>query len=446
MITKEERTILIYTPQITNRLKYIFDFIFAQELGLSYQICTNQSSFEKSELNKFSYSNENIFKEVPFLESHKLLQETAIQEINIDTFIHENYKAFFKTPEPSFFGFDIFAASFYLLSRYEEYLPFNADEHGRFQAEQSLAFKEDFLEIPLINIWINLFKIKLFNLLPDLIFKPQHFRFISTIDIDNAYADLNKGIYRSSFSLIKLLFSFNFNKFIEKIKVLNYSIKDKYDNYDFIEQIHEKYDFKPLYFVLYSRYGKYDKNPSINNKAFKNLIIKLAQKYEIGLHPSYQSNQSIKILREEKSGLENIIKKPITSSRQHFLKLSFPSTYENLIAQGIQQDFSMGYSSMPGFRASVCSAYKFFNLITNNVSDLEIIPFAFMDACFVHYLKLNPEDAFKKIKKIIETLKKVNGLFVSLYHNENLQNTKSQFDWRYVFDLMLFEVKNGHSI
>jgi len=443
---KIKNQILIYTPFITNRLKYIFDFILNQQLGLNYKLCNNKWNFEKSEQYKFTYSSENLFPQIQFIEANGILQNTEIQTIELDFFIYENYKAFFKSKKEAFFPFDIFAASFYLISRYEEYLPFTADKHDRFQAEKSIAFKEGFLEEPLINIWINLFKINLLKEFPKLSFKPHSFIFISTIDIDNAYADLNKGILRTSLSFIKLLISFQIKSIFKKIKVLRHIKMDEYDKYDYLDLIHKRFSFKPIYFILFSKYSRYDKNLSTKNSAFTNLISRISANYKIGIHPSYRSNKAFEILLDEKTCLEKIIKQQITFSRQHYLKLKIPDTYENLIKLNIKKDFSMGYSSAPGFRASVCSSFRFFNLITNTETELEIVPFAVMDSCYIHYLQIKPEYALKSIKKIITSIKKVNGLFVSLWHNESLSQTEIEMGWREVFEQMLEEANNGNSI
>jgi len=441
---KSNRTLLVYTPLITNRLKYIFDFILNQELGLEYELCSDNEIFIKSTKNKFSYAKDNLFPQFPSIQAHGLLQNEEIHKINIDIFIFDDQKAFFKLDAYSFFPFDIFAASFYLISRYEEYLPFTADKHGRFPANQSLAYNKGFLEEPLVNIWIKAFGISLLKIFPELIFKTKKFEFLSTIDIDNAYADLHKGLVRTSLSLAKLFFSFKIKSLFEKIKILKHANTDPYDNYDYLEKIHEKFQLKPFYFILFSKYGKFDKNLSQNNTAFKRLIIKIAENNKIGLHPSYQSNKSINILKDEKNKLEKILNKQIKNSRQHFLKLQFPGTYQNLLEININQDFTMGYASMPGFRASVCSPFKFFNLIKNYETELKVVPFAVMDACYIHYLEIKPEIALKNIKKIITSVKKVNGLFVSLWHNETLGSKKSEMSWRQVFEEMLEEIKNGN--
>lgn len=436
--------LLIYTPAINNRLTYIFDLILKQELGLNYQFCQDKIHFKNSELYKFTYSDINPFEGGKFIEAQGLLQSLEIKIINIQTFAFYSYKAFFKTQQDSFFPFDIFAASFYLVSRYEEYLPYKADKHGRFQAEESIAFKEGFLDEPIINIWVQYFKKSLLKEYPKLVFKSQRFSSISTIDIDNAWADKNKGFFRTFLSICRLSFTFQFKILSHKIKVLLDFESDKFDNHDYLFNIHEINHLKPIFFILFSDYSKFDKNLSAENTVFQTLLKNIASRFDIGIHPSYNSNKNIKITKNEKVKLEKVIGKPINKSRQHFLMVKLPKTYENLIALNISKDYSMGYSSQAGFRAGLCSSFRFFNLKTNTKTSLEIIPFAIMDACFIHYLKTDQQNALAIIKKIIQSVKEVNGLFVSLWHNENLFELKFENSWRNVFEQMLMEMKDGN--
>ena len=72
--------------------------------------------------------------------------------------------------------------------------------------------------------------------------------------------------------------------------------------------------------------------------------------------------RDIEILKKEKMRLENIINTPVTFSRQHFLRLSIPETYQNLIDLDIEEDYTMGYAKYAGFRASTCTPFYFFDL------------------------------------------------------------------------------------
>ena len=172
--------ILIYSHTISTRLQYICKFILEEQLGLKFSLTIDSEGFKKHDGPKINYSNLEI-------------EGDNIKEQNIACFELNDYKAFFKTAN-SDFPFDIFAASFYLLSRYEEYLPHEIDMYGRYAHENSLAFKEDFLRLPLINIWISNFSASLKNKFTAL--NPQHlnFKYTPTYDIDIAWSYKSKGI------------------------------------------------------------------------------------------------------------------------------------------------------------------------------------------------------------------------------------------------------------
>ena len=438
--------ILIYSPIITKRLEYIANIVFNRVLNLDFEITPDKEVFRNSGCPKFSYSPDNLFPDSPFLSAHSLLFETNIHKINIDIFEVNDFKAFFRSGDNSFLPFDVLAASFYLIVRYEEYLPFKADRFGRFDATESIAFKEGFLEIPIVNIWIEMLGNELSKLFPELKTNGSHFTFISTIDVDNAWAHLNKGFARTFLSLFRLLLSANFKGFLKKLKVLIKAESDPYDNFTFIDETHRKYKIDPIYFVLFSHYGKYDKNPFQRNRKFRKLIEGISGHSKIGLHPSFHSNRKKAIVNKEKKMLEQLIGKQISISRQHFLIMKMPDTYENLIDLGILTDYSMGYSTHPGFRAGFCFPFQFFNLKTNHETALEVIPFALMDVSFREHQKIMPEIALIQIKNIISSIKKVNGLFVSLWHNETFAEDNASIGWRYVFDQMLKELQNGNQV
>lgn len=434
--------LLIYTPLITSRISYIFHFIFDEILGIEYTIVTNIDSFKQSNDPKIAYVVENTWPHSNFFEAHPLLHEMMIKNQEIDISEYQNYKIFFKTSEKSILPFDLFAASFYLVTRYEEYLPYHADQFNRFPASESLAFKNQFLEEPIINQWCIILKNRLITMFPTLDFKTRSFKFISTIDIDNAYAHLHKGIVRTFLSGTQLLVM-QPSKLLQKINVLRRKIQDPYDNYEYLFKTHQTKNIETIYFILFSKYGKYDKNLNPKNKTLKSLVKKISSLYPVGLHPSYASNKNFEILKNEKAALESLMGKQITKSRQHFLKMKLPDTYENLAALGIEEDYSMGYPEKPGFRAGTCSPFNFFNLKTNQTGKLKIFPFAIMDVTFKDYLGESTSSALIKIKKIISSIQKVDGLFISLWHNESLNPSNDQFSWRYVYERMLDRTKNG---
>ncbi|MCW3085878.1 MAG: hypothetical protein JWP12_3244 [Bacteroidetes bacterium] len=428
--------LLIYTHKITHRNKYIFNLLFKDTLGVDFTLTDNEEEFKKQSGAKISYSNNPVENELHFISRH-LLFETGITEQNISVFEYNSEKVFFATGKASALPFDVFAASFYLVSRYEEYLPHIRDEHDRFDAKDSLAFTNNFLHKPLINIWANWLKKVILKKYPEVIFFEKKYEFISTIDIDNAYAYREKGFTRSLGGYLKSLSQFNFKEIKERNRVLLGLKKDPYDTYDFQLEILKKYKVKSIYFFLLGDYGVNDKNLPIESKKFQSLIKMLGDYAEVGIHPSYGSNKSKDQLKKEVDRLSKVLHREITQSRQHFLKLTLPETYRNLIDLDITDDYTMGFASQVGFRASMCTAFNFYDLDMELETKLKVHPFAVMEGTLKYYMHVSPEDAMKKIRPLIDEVKAVNGVFMSLWHNDTLNNQKLWLGWQRVYEEMV---------
>ena len=428
--------LLIYTHKITHRNKYIFNLFFKDTLGVDFTLISDPEEFKLFNGVKLSYTTTPICDELFFC-SRNLLFETGISEQNISIFEYNNSKVFFATGKISAIPFDIFAASFYLVSRYEEYLPHIRDEHDRFDAKDSIAFINGFLQKPIVNTWINWIKELLQKKYPHLIFPEKKYEYISTIDIDNAYAYREKGFTRSIGGYLKSILKFDFHEIVERTKVILRLQKDPYDTYDFQLDVLKKYKFRSIYFFLLGDYGVNDKNLPIESKRFQALIKRIGDYAYVGIHPSYGSNKSSEQLKKEVGRLSKVLHRDVTLSRQHFLKLTLPETYRNLIDLDITDDYTMGYASQIGFRASICTPLNFYDLDMDIETKLKIHPFAVMEGTLKYAMKVQPEEAFKKIKPLIDEAKAVNGVFVSLFHNDSLNNEKLWLGWRAVYEEMV---------
>lgn len=428
--------LLIYTHKITHRNKYIFNLIFKDYLNIDFALTDNAEEFKNYTSPKLSYTINPLADEL-FFTSRNLLFENGITEQNISLFEYNNEKVFFATGKASALPFDVFAASFFLVSRYEEYLPHIRDEHDRFDAKDSLAYQNNFLHKPLVNIWALWIKNALKNKYPQLQFPERKYQFVSTIDIDNAYAFREKGFTRSIGGYLKALSKFDINEIKQRTKVLLGLEKDPYDTYDFQLEILRKHKFKSVYFFLLGDYGVNDKNLPIESKKFQSLIKMLGDYADVGIHPSYGSNKSKEQLKKEVGRLSKVLHREVTKSRQHFLKLTLPETYRNLIDLDIKDDYTMGFASQVGFRASISTPFNFYDLDMELETKLKIHPFAIMEGTLKYYMKVKPEDAMKKIKPLIDEVKAVNGDFMSLWHNDTLNNQNLWVGWQKVYEEMV---------
>lgn len=432
--------LLIYTPIISNRLKYVLDNIFREHLGIEHGLTDDVETYKQYQSSpKFTYA-ETKTADGLFLYASSLLFQNDIHEVSLSTSVTNDTPVLFAhNNKDSALSFDIFAAIFYLLSRYEEYLYKEKDEYGNFDFRQSILYKLNSLDKPLVEIWIELLKDVLKKNFPQLQFKEKSPRYALNFDIDVAYAYTNRGVYRTLGGLTKKLATLKFSDLKDHALTLLHLKKDMFDTYEYI--FGENKNGKAFVFFNMGSYGKYDKNPSWKNKKFQELIRSIHSKYSVGLHPSYASNNNKKLLFEEKKKLEAITGQTITLSRQHYLKLSLPETYRNLLEASIQKDFTMGYYLYYGFRAGTCNPFYFFDLQANKATELLLYPFAVMDGTLNDVLKLSPENAKQIVSQLIDTVKKYKGVFIPLWHNSTLSESDNWTGWRTVFEHTIKELE-----
>lgn len=385
---------------------------------------------------KMTYSKAPLGKEF-FIRSNDLLFEQGVNDLEINIFYHQEVPCFFNAGSKSVLPFDVFAASFFLLSRYEEYLPHVRDVHERFTAEQSVAFKYRFLEKPVIDIWAYMLLEKLKEKFPEFTYKERRYQFISTIDVDNAYTYKYKSLIRTFGGFVKDFFSLQLKTFWDRFVVLINLKKDPYNTFQNLLNLKKKYKVEILFFFLVADYTTFDTNVSAAKNKFRLLIKSIGDYAKLGLHPSYYSMKDELLLKKEKERLEAITNIPMEKSRQHYLRFSLPETYQNLIDLEIKEDYSMGYASHVGFRASTCTPFYFYNLDFEIQTPLKIIPFALMDTTLNDYMELSPRQSLGKIRELKNEVKAVNGTFVTLFHNESLSDYLRWKGWSKVYESML---------
>lgn len=421
--------LLIFSESITDRLRYVCHFILKEQLGLDYTITSDiaQCSFTVQRI--INYSHQSIEGAFFTIRPHAILFEKEIKEQNTDC-IQSNGQTSFFNINNSDIEFDIFAAVFYLISRYEEYLPHSKDQYGRYAHENSIAYQNNFLHIPLVNIWIEMFYKKIKATFPEITCYKPAFKTIITYDIDIAWSYLHKGLWRSMGGMLK-------TPSLERLKVLLNISKDPFDSYDFLNELHQNNNTDVIYFFLIAnKKGDFDKNISPKKRAFQKLVQNHAKNHPVGLHPSWISFMREDYLKAEKSCLEAITKSKIINSRQHYIKFDLPYTYQQLINAGIQNDFSMGYGSINGFRASAASSFFWYDLTNETFTNLRVFPFCFMDAnC--HYEQHQTIDESKiELLYYRDICNQTNGLFIPIFHNNFMGSDPAFKGWKEVYEAL----------
>jgi hypothetical protein len=429
--------ILIYTDELNPRIKYIAKLIFTTILQNEVSFTSKSSEFLKSELPKLNYSYEKFGHEF-YIKPHRFLHCKALIQPNIQPVWYNGEKYFFESSNDSDLPFDPLSASFYLVTRYEEYLEFEKGKYNRFQAKESILEKYGLLKKPVVNIWARLLGEKLKERFPEIQIPEPKFHFLPTIDVDNAWAFSNKGFWRTFGALARSAVKGKFPEVIQRLNVLRGIENDPYDTFRYLDEVFKGNEDKVLFFFLLGDYKRYDKNISWNNKSFQKLIRETAEKYTVGIHPSYSSSKKKgkNKLIAELDRLKKITGSEVIKSRQHFLRLKFPRTYRRLIKAGILEDYTMGFASQTGFRAGICTPYFFYDVKREAVTSLKIIPFQIMDVTLRHYLNLKPKEAIAEIEALMQEVKTVGGTFSAIWHNETVNDKGEWSGYREVFEKM----------
>ncbi len=427
--------VLIFTENMPARLQYTCKLVFEQHLGLGFCFTDSPTVFAAHTGAKLLYSATGDGSQI-HIAPHPLLFEKSIDKQHIATSSFKGLTVPFATAGQSF-PFDVFAAIFYMVTRYEEYLPFEKNQYGQFKAADSLAFKLGFLHKPVVDIWIGWLKNELANRYAFLQFKQEKFTATFTYDIDVAYAYKGRNFFVTAGRLLQECITGNFAKAKERWLTVCNRQHDPFDTYTHIMQQQQLNGHNLLFFFLLGPQNKYNRNLLPTEKIMTRLITKISAATASGIHPSYYTDTDFKQLQHEKQLLESITAKKITYSRQHYLRLSFPQTYCQLIEAGITADYTLGFAELPGFRAGTCTPFNFYNIEKEEATALTLYPNTFMEGTFTDDMQLQPQQALLQMQQLVDEVKKVNGHFICIWHNHSLSNQNQWKGLKVVHDALI---------
>ena len=430
--------LLIFTPASSPRIEYVFELVFKNELAIDYCLTTDINKFVNWKHEKINYSTSRNGDEF-FIKASSLLNEDFIEKKEITVGEKYHSKVLFPNGASCDLGFDVFSGIFYMVSRYEEYLPFTPDEHGRFRAADSLAYQNNFLQDPVVNTWLKILKNILQDRFPALKIKQPVFKAILTYDIDVAFQFKGRSIYRIMGATARDLLRLNWRNIFYRLRTLLNLQKDPWDVYDDLAAslFHNKLD--SIFFFLVGDRAKNDRNLTYTHPLMARLVRKILNFSEIGIHPSYTTTAFPEKIAMEKERLEKMSGKKISKSRQHFLKFNLPGTYNSLIAAGIKEDYSMAFPEMPGFRAGTCRPFYFYDITNEKATSLKIFPVTLMEGSFINS-QISMDASSRQIFDLINKVKNVQGTFISIWHNHTVSKTPEYRDWRKMHEKMIGEV------
>ncbi|MDQ7047715.1 MAG: polysaccharide deacetylase family protein [Sulfurovum sp.] len=397
-----------------NERKYIINIVFSEFLGLEYTLKYGSQDYA------IELSNNKI----------KIIKDTFFSKYPTDL----EYLKFENIPS-KIEELDMFAAIFFMLTRWEEYVNKNRDSHDRFPAYESLAFKEGFLSRPIVNEYVEELKSKLLELDNSLIFKTQNLKLFLTHDVDHLYQWRNwKQVVRISLGdLIKRRdIPLAFERIAEYFLIKQEKIKDPFDTFDWLMDKSEAIGVQSRFYFMSGGVTAYDNNYKIDESKSLELMQKIKKRgHIIGIHPSYNAYNNFEQFKQEKDLLESVAEQKIVEGREHYLRFEVPSTWQIWEDNGMEVDSTCGYADKEGFRCGTGDEFSVFNILTREKLKLKERPLVVMDCSLFDYNDYSYEEAKEKT---INMQNSTNS-FTLLWHNSYTKHTK--FYGEYFFNTNL---------
>lgn len=431
--------------------KYVIDVLLSYLTDFKYvlEIDHNQNDYvisykEKNIIikdyffNRFkeplTYLDEsNIPKTVQFLKKNNYSTETEIPIIYGKDKIAE-------TENTITCYIDIFACTFFMLTRWEEIvLKSKKDKLGRFDENESLSVKLDFYRRPIVNEYLALLKGMMSATYIPYKFD-RKYKLKITHDVDQLYR------YDGFLKCIKamagdIVFRKNpllvFKTIKDAIRSNISRAHDPYNTFRFLMDCSEEINTNSYFYFIPSVTGEIDARYSINSKKVREVMnLILERGHFIGVHGSWNSFNNPSLFQNE---LNRLRKKgyKIEEGRQHYLKFENPLTWEIWNSNELKRDSSMGFYNRNGFRCGICYEFPVFNVIQRIKMNLMEEPLTFMENPFL-LKKFTKSQCLEELKGLSNTVKQYEGDFVFLWHPNNFNNEWAQYgkDYKQYLDII----------
>jgi hypothetical protein len=406
--------------------KYICHVLFREFLGVNY-ILTFSNDVQAVEIkikggfrkviiaDEFFSKVEGTYLKEELIPRH-VLTFSALEDSSAPIIYGGNLST--QNEDVWFVGLDILASSFFMLTRWEEVVIPKRDIHGRFKANESLAYKHDFLHRPVVNEYVEILR-EVLEWAGASILSSRKPELVPTHDIDSyrMWGSPKKLFGRLKYYIndkkpLKWWLSFDIPSYVQSLLRMK---KDPYDTFDEIMDLSA--DHNVISYFMLMDYGKtkFDRYYKVTDNAIQELIGRIkSQGHEIGFHPSYGSFNHQTLFDEAYKEVQSIVS---PFGRQHFLRFDPSSTWRIWDQAKLEWDSTVYYAEAPGFRCGTCYTFTVYDVINREQLTLKEKPMCFMEHSFMSYLKLDIPQMKEQLEYLMKQVVKYDGEFVFLWHN-----------------------------
>jgi len=452
-----------HPPTYQPEREYICDVVFSEFLGIEYQeIIGDDPDTTIVSVRGDSSGKRLVLPEALFSTAHeKWLTEDSLPHQPLDGWMLPD--GFRDTPKVSLnipviygqrisenfyyeesgsdirLGLDILGSAFFMLTRYEEVVRSDKDEHDRFPVTASLAYQEGFLERPIINEYLEILWTCLKRLWPGLERKQRQYQVVLSHDVDQVFSGIGSSVVHVARNVVGDIIKRK-DAGLALRRMLAFASSgvkceglDSNATFDFVMDISDKYGCcSAFYFMAAKKRSRFDDGYAIGGEYLRRLLRRIAARgHEIGFHASYNTFRDPMLARAEVDRLstvmdeERISRRPL-GGRQHYLRWEAPTTWRIWDQLGLTYDSTVGFPYDPGFRAGICYQYPVFDLLQRTKLRLIERPLLFMEASM-----LTPDCSDADARRLVECIGKYSaicrmhdGELTILWHSNNLRSAR----------------------
>ena len=379
-----------------------------------------------------TFSAENAFDYLCLPGQEKVGNRSTNQETGVQSFTSSF------SPYPLYLPIDIFGSAFFMLTRYEEIVRQDRDEHDRFPGRASLAYRGGFLDRPIIDEYLEVLRAAMKKLWPGLESSRGEGRIWVSCDVDNPYAIQVKSWFltarRAVADLVKrrdpsTALSTLRNTYFSRRGCYNH---DPFHTFDWMMDVNEEAGNRmSFYFMSCCSDSVFCAPYQIQEKRILELLRCIhARGHEIGLHGSYGSFRNAALISRERRNLASACRMAgaddsVRGNRQHYLRWDAARTQDNLEEASFEYDTSGSFADLPGFRYGTCRDFPMWSWKKQRGLKIRQCPLVLMECSVIadRYLGLGYSiRALEHMLKLKSRALRFGGSFTLLWHNSHFRN------------------------